>query len=186
MNVSGMLTKYGQSLTVQRSPAVSTTGYLKGVESSDVQTRNNLMDFFVVADSNVVSGEVISDGTDYYLVVDANPVIKGDETLLIKGMVMKCNASVTIKKLTGGAWATVKSAVKCLITKSKLNLPDDEAGYRNKARGNQQINYVYMSASEELQGIHYIEDGSRTLKVLNDISPYIAGGVVEAQAILET
>ncbi len=185
MNPNALIQKYGQALTIKRLVDVTTRGYIKSTKLNDVQARFNFSDLIARADSTIVAGDVLYDGTTYYLVAQVGPAAKGGVTQYLAGLLLTCNASVTIQKVAAGAFTTVKANVRCLITKSRLATPDDETGYRDRTRGNQAVNYIYMAASEGLLPSHFIVDGSRSLKVLNEISPYMAGGIVEAQAVIE-
>lgn len=185
MNCDPKIERYGKALTVVRSPTVATYGIIRPNTGKDIQDRSNFFDAFLKYASALVPGEQVLDGTTYYLTAQADNVMKGAAGLYIKALLLKCNASVTISKLSSGSWTTVTSAVKCLITKAALRIPNDEAAYRERVRGSQDINYVYMAATQELYGGYSIADGTKTLKVLDSISPYLGSGIVEAQAILE-
>jgi hypothetical protein len=187
MSCERLIRKYGVALTIQRTPTVTIYGNIKGASSNDIQSGYFAELIATVPTVLLADGEVIYDGSAYYLVVNVTKGTKNGVTQYLKSRLLLCNASVTIKKVATGAgsFSTVSSGVKCLITKGGGVLQDDEIAYRERMRGDQSINYVYMAASAGLLPAHYITDGSRTLKVLNDISPYMAGGIIEAQAIVE-
>lgn len=185
MNCDALIEKYGRSLSILRTATVSTHGYLSDNTSMDVQSRAMFADLVVKYGSGLLAGEVIQDGSDYYLVAYVTDVGQRTGDGYKKALLLKCNATVTIQKLSSGAFVNVATGVHCVISKTMMSLPNDESRYRDRARGSQRINYVYLSSDEDLEGGYYIIDGSRTLKALDDISPYLTGGIIEAQAILE-
>jgi len=188
MSCERLIRKYGVPLTIQRTPTTTIYGNIKGSTSNNVEDRYNFSELIgTLCTPLLTDGEVIYDsyGLRYFLAVDIIQGMKNGVTQYVKALLLRCNSTVTIQKLVNGVLTTVTANVHCLITKSRFRLPEDESMYRERAGGIQQMNFIYMAASAGLLPIHYINDGTRSLKVLDNISPYTAGGIIEAQAVLE-
>jgi hypothetical protein len=185
MSYESMMKKYGIALTIERTVPYSTFGVIEYIKRINIQDRFNLSQITILPESNLQAGEIIFDGTYYYLSADIRLVRVGTKTLAIKGILLTCNASVQISNYVSGTLTKVVDGVKCLITKSSIGTSNDVAQIESGA-GQQEVNYVYMAASVGLDSSHYLTDGSRLLKVMDGISPYMAAGIVEARATLET
>jgi hypothetical protein len=180
LNCNSLIERYGKSLNILRTATVQTKGYIRAHDTNDSQA-----DLIARYDSALVAGEAIQDGSDYYLTAQVSNVGKGSSNGYKKGILLICNASVTTQALVSGAYATVASAVHCLITKQRMTMPSDEALYREGPRSNEQVNYVYLSSAVVIGDGYYLLDGTRKLKILGEVSPYVWPGILEAQAILE-
>lgn len=182
-----LIKKYSKSLTLKRASGdVGTFGYIVSTKLNDIQNRSNLYDLIIVSDSGIVVGDVVYDGSRYYLTVTVADKTKQGNTAYIACMLLHCNVSVDIKRYVGGILTTVKSGVRCLLTKSRLDTLDDDAVYRkDRARGDQPVTYIYMSSTETLKKGDLIVDGSISLKVLNDLSLYTVKGLIEAQGVIQ-
>jgi len=68
------LNSHGQTITIQRNPTVTTKASLKRSTKAvcDPGIRDSSWEGLVLPDSNLVSGEIFSVGTDKYLVQSAN------------------------------------------------------------------------------------------------------------------
>ncbi len=183
-----LIRQYGKLLTINRTPSVTAYVYLKPGSGDNPQRRYNFTEALAQSGKTIVAGEVLQDGTTYYLVANAEVLAEGSTERARKLLLLTCNGSVTVKKpnAAGSGWTTVASNVRCLITKARLDIPNDEVAYGERNRSNQPIIYVYMAASVGLTASCIIVDGTRNLKILDDVMPYLAGGIVEAQAVLDT
>uniref|UniRef100_A0A6H1Z8U1 Uncharacterized protein n=1 Tax=viral metagenome TaxID=1070528 RepID=A0A6H1Z8U1_9ZZZZ len=183
MYTESIIRRLGKSYTKVGS-AMNTTfyGIIQGTKTSDIQNRHNI--FEVIPDLTLDKGDIIRDGSRYYLVVTAEDHVYQGGTEYSSNMLLFCNVNAIIKRYVNSVLTTIKSDVRCVVSKSRLVTADDDRLYQDRFySGIEPINFAYMSADEPIQKDDIIIDGSRTLRVLNDISPYIISDVVELQVI---
>lgn len=184
MNFDSVIKQYGSTLTIKGTTDVDTFGLISATKLNDVQNRHNIYDLITLSDSAIESGDVIYDGSRYFIVVTTEDHPYMGSIAYRSRMLLLCNASLTIQRYVDNILTTIKTSIHCMITKSRLSALDDDRLIRDSLTGKQEINYIYLSAGEDLQGNDFIVDGTRTLKILNDISPYVTQGILEAQATL--
>lgn len=99
------------------------------------------------------------------------------------------NATVTVQRLriieNSKSLVTIATDVRCIIVPQKrYSQLDEDTIYRDK--GGETTSYnVYFASTEDVKPGDIINDGTTNLRLLNDVEPYIAGGLIIAPAVIE-
>lgn len=99
------------------------------------------------------------------------------------------NATVTIQRLTTvegvSAYATIASAVPCIIIPQKrYSQQDEDAIYRDKGGETTSFN-LYFPSTQDVKPGDIVYDGTRNFRLMNDFEYYLAPGFIIAPAVVE-
>jgi len=148
-----------------------------------------MRDFIADSDASpsgeLIEGDLVKDGTDYYLIV-ALSKMEMDVTYAVRGYMYKCNSTVTIKTYNSGtkAYESYATDLPCLITKEHDEGQTDRGVVSPSRRESNKGFFVYAQSDKGIALKSYIIDqDSRKFRVADDINPFFAGGIVEARAV---
>lgn len=148
--------------------------------------------FRFMTNSGIVTGDLVSIGTNYFLVMALEPKNIHGILEYYRGTLYKCNSVVTIygfNSTTQKDDLVIKQNVRCLITQVRAQEWDTDKALalpNRTYRGRTQPFQVYMRASEGLTVKHYFKDQSgRNFRVSKDFDVFISEGILQTEAMWE-
>lgn len=142
------------------------------------------------SDSTVVSGDLILQGSTYYLVMSVDQDYIGDDLQRYSCMLYECNSVVSLysyNDISRQHDTLVKAGVNCLITQVRASAQKEDKNIAIKGYGGKRQPFQYfMRDSEGLTNISTIVDqDNRSFKVNKQFDIFIADGIVQTQVIWE-
>lgn len=184
------LNSHGQTITIQRNPTVTTKASLKRSTKAvhDPGIRDSSWEGLVLPDSNLVSGEIFSVGTDKYLVQSANLDVASGA---IAFFAAKVNSTLTPLRRTEELddeynlvvtwkWTPASTTIDAFGQVVTYALRQYDPGLLESSR------YIfYLPSSYGVQVLDRLVLNGENLMV-NAIDPLILEGVVRVQAGTDT
>ena len=184
------LNSHGQTITIQRNPTVTTKASLKRSTRAvrDPGIRDSSWEGLALPDSNLVSGEIFSVGTDKYLVQSANLDVASGA---IAFFAVKANSTLTPLRRTEELddeynlvvtwkWTPEGTAIDAFGQVVTYALRQYDPGLLESSR------YIfYLPSSYGVQVLDRLVLNGENLMV-NAIDPLILEGVVRVQAGTDT
>lgn len=184
------LNSHGQTITIQRNPTVTTKASLKRSTRAvrDPGIRDSSWEGLVLPDSNLVSGEIFSVGTDKYLVQSANLDVASGA---IAFFAAKVNSTLTPLRRTEELddeynlvvtwkWTPASTTIDAFGQVVTYALRQYDPGLLESSR------YIfYLPSSYGVQVLDRLVLNGENLMV-NAIDPLMLEGVVRVQAGTDT
>lgn len=184
------LNSHGQTITIQRNPTVTTKASLKRSTKAvrDPGIRDSSWEGLALPDSNLVSGEIFSVGTDKYLVQSANLDVASGA---IAFFAVKVNSTLTPLRRTEELddeynlvvtwkWTPASTTIDAFGQVVTYALRQYDPGLLESSR------YIfYLPSSYGVQVLDRLVLNGENLMV-NAIDPLILEGVVRVQAGTDT
>lgn len=184
------LNSHGQTITIQRSPTVTTKASLKRSTKAvrDPGIRDSSWEGLALPDSNLVSGEIFSVGTDKYLVQSANLDVASGA---IAFFAVKVNSTLTPLRRTEELddeynlvvtwkWTPASTTIDAFGQVVTYALRQYDPGLLESSR------YIfYLPSSYGVQVLDRLVLNGENLMV-NAIDPLMLEGVVRVQAGTDT
>ena len=184
------LNSHGQTITIQRNPTVTTKASLKRSTRAvrDPGIRDSSWEGLALPDSNLVSGEIFSVGTDKYLVQSANLDVASGA---IAFFAVKVNSTLTPLRRTEELddeynlvvtwkWTPASTTIDAFGQVVTYALRQYDPGLLESSR------YIfYLPSSYGVQVLDRLVLNGENLMV-NAIDPLILEGVVRVQAGTDT
>lgn len=184
------LNSHGQTITIQRNPTVTTKASLKRSTKAvrDPGIRDSSWEGLVLPDSNLVSGEIFSVGTDKYLVQSANLDVASGA---IAFFAAKVNSTLTPLRRTEELddeynlvvtwkWTPASTTIDAFGQVVTYALRQYDPGLLESSR------YIfYLPSSYGVQVLDRLVLNGENLMV-NAIDPLMLEGVVRVQAGTDT
>jgi len=184
------LNSHGQTITIQRSPTITTKASLKRSTKAvrDPGIRDSSWEGLALPDSNLVSGEIFSVGTDKYLVQSANLDVASGA---IAFFAVKVNSTLTPLRRTEELdedynmtvewkWTPASTTIDAFGQVVTYALRQYDPGLLESSR------YIfYLPASFGVQVLDRLVLNGENFMV-NAIDPLILEGVVRVQAGTDT
>lgn len=184
------LNSHGQTITIQRNPTVTTKASLKRSTRAvrDPGIRDSSWEGLALPDSNLVSGEIFSVGTDKYLVQSANLDVASGA---IAFFAVKANSTLTPLRRTEELddeynlvvtwkWTPASTTIDAFGQVVTYALRQYDPGLLESSR------YIfYLPSSYGVQVLDRLVLNGENLMV-NAIDPLILEGVVRVQAGTDT
>lgn len=138
--------------------------------------------------ASVTSGALLYDGetAEYLLVTAATGMRYGSTVQHSELTLLKCNAAITLKRLSSGTWSTVASSVRCAIMNQPMTDPSDKGQIVPNYRGTSIVAWGHFQTSAAVQQGDQIVDGSRIYLVSHDLNPNLMSGITIARLDLRT
>lgn len=144
--------------------------------------------FLIPSDSGIVTGDLIQDGTDFYLVMSLSREGEFGETWAFQGTLFKTNSVVSLNKYATGTqiFSQTKTGVNCLITRAHaFRGAEDDMAVLSSRSGRGSLWTLYARTSEGIDKGHTITDqDARDWRVTADSDPSLAGGIFTADIML--
>lgn len=134
-------------------------------------------------DSSIVSGDIVSQGSDYYLAVNTLEDRRAGEFFYYRVRMYKCNSLVTIRSQNPTTKLFVDSStnVQCLITQLSSETSEDKSIVVPQYSGRDKLFNCFMPSSKNLNKNQILVDASgRQFRVTENMDPLYAVGVVRA------
>lgn len=184
------LNSHGQTITIQRNPTVTTKASLKRSTKAvrDPGIRDSSWEGLVLPDSNLVSGEIFSVGTDKYLVQSANLDVASGA---IAFFAAKVNSTLTPLRRTEELddeynlvvtwkWTPASTTIDAFGQVVTYALRQYDPGLLESSR------YIfYLPSSYGVEVLDRLVLNGENLMV-NAIDPLMLEGVVRVQAGIDT
>ena len=186
----------GRIVTIVRA-AGNVTTYMAAAELGNLVGKRKPDPFYdyevgmiFPSDSTIVEGDLILEGSIYYLAMSVSPTYLGADLQYYHGMLYKCNSVISIygyDSVTKKPDDLIKADVQCLITQVRAQSQDEDKNivdrnYRGKLKPFQ----IFMRYTEGLTNVSAIVDqDSRRFRVNKQFDVFVASGIVQAQVILQ-
>jgi hypothetical protein len=144
--------------------------------------------YYLPTDSGVESGELLYDGTSYYLVASIIPVIMYGTVACYRGMLYMCNQTISIyayNSTTKMQDSLVSENIPCLITQGRnFGAGDDKSLMIDEYKGKQFPFDLYLQESSGLtRECRIITADGNKFKVQNDFDIFYSGGLIKTQIL---
>lgn len=180
--------RHGSDFTPQPSGAVfkALRSYPGGTTRAETRTFQSTLR--VPGAATVSSGALLYDGEagEYLLVTAATSMRYGAVVQHSELTALKCNAAITLKRLSAGTWSTVASGVRCAILNQPMTDPSDKSQIVPNYRGASIVAWGHFQTSAGVQQGDQVVDGSRVYLVTHDLNPNLMSGVTIARMDLRT
>jgi len=181
----------GRPITVLRSPVNLSTFFWQGTLNRKglEPTRSYERFYLMPSDAGVVEGDLIQDGTDFFLVMSLSKEGEFGETWAFQGTLYKTNSLVSVNTYNESTqvFDPIKTGVNCLITRAHAfrGAEDDMAVALSSARGRGSLWTVYARVSEGINKDSILVDqAGREWRVSADSDPSVVSGVLVADVML--
>jgi hypothetical protein len=183
-----LVSKFGTAFTPQPSGTafLGIQTFPSGAVRAD--TRTFLSTLRCAGASPVSSGALLLDSAsdDSYLASAITQTKIAGVVQTSELTLLKTNSSVTVKRVTAGAWASVATAVKCAILNQPMTDQADKAAMIPNYRGTTPVMWGHFQTSVGVQLGDQVVDGSRTYLVSHDLNTTLMTGLVIARMELRT
>lgn len=180
--------RYGSSFTPQPSGTEfkALRSYPGGATRAETRSFQSILR--VPGAASVSSGALLYDGEagDYLLITAATSMRYGSIVQHSELTALKCNAAITLKRLSAGSWSTVASSVRCAILNQPMTDPSDKSQIVPTYRGTTPVAWGHFQTSVGIQQGDQVVDGSRVYLVSHDLNPTLMAGIMIARLDLRT
>ena len=181
----GLLTGAGKTLTIIRAGGNKTVIlYIKAkLKAAALYAREFLAEY---EDDGLQEGDLLQDGSDYYLVPALQKIDVDVSQAIFKGFLYKCNSVVTVRQYNSGTkeYEDLTTDVNCLITDTLFSGDEDRNTImrRGTYRGRDIYYFLYIqSVSGFTKKTPVVDAMGRQFKVIDEMNPFFASGIIEAR-----
>jgi hypothetical protein len=126
------------------------------------------------------------EAAEYLLVTAVSGMRYGSAVQHSELTALKCNAAITLKRLSAGSWSTVASSVRCAILNQPMTDLSDKSQIVPNYRGTNIVAWGHFQTSAGIQQGDQVVDGGRVYLVSHDLNSNLMAGITIARLDLRT
>jgi len=183
----------GSKMSVIRTPSNLSSWFREGTMSKKgLEPSKSYERFFLIpTDSGVVEGDLIQNGSEFFLVMSLAKQESFGEFLAYQGTLYKCNSIVTVRKFNSStdAFADAATGVNCVIARALAGpgltpAKDDVNTAVSWMKGLGKIFNLFIQNSATVDKNSLIIDASgRQFRISSDSDPFVTNGVLSAEVV---